>query len=85
MEVSIGNANSKIASARVLLQKHDLASLQEGTEMMSTIDKLLQEGSDTFLKPIADNVLPFFVDETFMNDTIDKLGVGLFLAMWSVR
>ena len=75
MEVSIGNANSKIASSKVLLQKHDLASLQEGTEMMSTIDKLLQEGSDTFLKPTADNVLPFFVDETFMNDTIDKLGI----------
>ena len=74
MEVSIGHANSKIANAKVLLQKHDLTTLQEGTEMMGTIDKLLQEGNETYLKPSADNVLPFYVDDSF-NDVIDRLGI----------
>jgi len=74
MEVSIGHANSKIANAKVLLQKHDLTALQEGNEMVSVIDKLLQEGNTTYLKASVDKHLPFFVDEGF-NDIIDKLGV----------
>ena len=74
MEVSIGHANSKIANAKVLLQKQDMDTLQEGTEMMAAIDKLLQEGNETFLKPITDNALPFYVDESF-NDSIDRLGI----------
>lgn len=73
MEVSIGHANSKIANAKVLLQKHDLRTLQEGSEMMVTIDRLLQEGSETYLKPIAEHTLPFYVDDGF-NDMIDKVG-----------
>ena len=74
MEVSIGHANSKIANAKVLLQKHDLSALQEGTEMVGIIDKLLQEGSTTYLKASVDSYLPFSVDEGF-NEAIDKLGV----------
>jgi len=74
MEVSIGHANSKIANAKVLLQKHDLATLQEGSEMMTAIDNLLQEGNETYLKPITDNALPFYIDESF-NNSVDTLGV----------
>ena len=74
MEVSIGHANSRIANAKVLLQKHDLASLQEGTEMLSSIDQLLQEGNKTYLKPVADSTLPFYVDDGF-DEVIDKLGM----------
>ena len=74
MEVSIGHANSKIANAKVLLQKQDMNTLQEGTEMMVAIDKLLQEGNETYLKPLTDNTLPFYVDESF-NDSIDRLGI----------
>ena len=74
LEVSIGHANSRIANAKVLLQKRDLASLQEGTEMITIIDQLLLEGNKTYLKPITDCSLPFYVDEGF-DDVIDKLGM----------
>ena len=74
MEVSIGQANSRIAKAKVLLQKHDLASLQEGTEMLNSIDQLLQKGNKTYLKPVADSTLPFYVDEGF-EKIIDELGM----------